>query len=166
MRRYQNRGRNNWHPAPQRAAASACQSESSADCGPLPFAVNLAQAVKQNNAFRTVLWTGTKLQLTVMCIPVGGEIGLERHPDLDQFLRVEEGQGMVRIGTCENVLEFERPICPEYACVIPAGNWHNLVNTGDCPLKLYSIYAPPQHPRGAIHRTKEEADRAEPGCSR
>ena len=133
----------------------------SRDCGPEPFVTNLEQAVRQNSTFRTVLWTGTHLQLTMMCIRVGDDIGLESHPKLDQFLRIEQGQGMVRMGCSKTKLDFERRVCAGSAILIPAGTWHNLINTGNVPLKLYSIYAPPQHPRGTVHQTKADAERAE-----
>jgi mannose-6-phosphate isomerase-like protein (cupin superfamily) len=96
-----------------------------------------------------------------MCIDVGEDIGLEIHPDLDQFLRIEQGQGLVMMGDRRNRLDFQEKVCDDYAIVIPAGKWHNLINTGNVPLKLYSIYAPPQHPRGTVHETKEDAQAAE-----
>lgn len=133
------------------------------DYGPEPFAVNIEQAAKQNKTFRTALWTGTQLQLTLMCIPAGGEIGLELHPQVDQFIRIEAGQGLVKMGGSKECLDFQRQVGDGDAFLIPAGTWHNLVNTGDCPIKLYSIYAPPQHPRGTVHRTKQDADAAEHG---
>lgn len=131
------------------------------DFGPEPFVVNIEQATEENNLFRTALWTGEHLQVTLMSIRVGEEIGLENHPRLDQFLRIEQGQGLVKMGSRENNLSFQRTVCPGYAIMIPAGTWHNLINTGNQPLKLYSIYAPPQHPHGTVHRTKADAMAAE-----
>lgn len=131
------------------------------DYGPAPFAVNIKEAAKQNNNFRTALWTGNHLQLTLMSIPVGGEIGLEIHPDLDQFIRIEEGQGLVKMGDSKDYLDFQERVYNDYAFIIPAGKWHNLINTGDEPIKLYSIYAPPQHPHGTVHVTKEDAEAEE-----
>lgn len=127
------------------------------DFGPDPFVVNIACATKQNQVFRRALWTGCNLQLTLMCIPPCGEIGLEIHPNTDQFLRLEQGQGIVRMGNCKEHLDFQKPICADDAILIPSGTWHNIINTGRAPLKLYSIYAPPHHPHGTIHRTREEA---------
>ena len=101
------------------------------------------------------------MQLTLMSINVGEDIGLEVHPNLDQFIRIEEGQGLVRMGDSRNNLNFQRRVYDDYAFIIPAGKWHNLINTGYKPLKLYSIYAPPQHPRGTVHETKEIAQAAE-----
>jgi len=133
----------------------------SSDYGPEPFVINIDEATKQNDTFRTALWTGDYLQLTLMSIPVGGEIGLEIHPDLDQFLRIEEGQGIVKMGDEKNCLDFRKKIYDDYAIIIPAGKWHNLINTGNKPIKLYSIYAPPQHPYGTVHLTKADADAEE-----
>jgi mannose-6-phosphate isomerase-like protein (cupin superfamily) len=131
------------------------------DYGPAPFAVNIEEATKHNNNFRTALWTGKHLQLTLMTINVGEDIGLEIHPDLDQFIRIEEGQGLVLMGDRRDMLDFQAYVEDDFAFIIPAGKWHNLINTGNVPIKLYSIYAPPQHPRGTVHRTKAEAEAAE-----
>jgi mannose-6-phosphate isomerase-like protein (cupin superfamily) len=136
-------------------------SNSLTDFGPEPFVVNIEEATIKNNTFRTALWTGSHLQLTLMSIDVGEDIGLEIHPDLDQFLRIEQGQGIVRMGDSKDRLDFEREVYDNFAIIIPAGKWHNLINTGNQPLKLYSIYAPPQHPFGTIHETKEIAMAAE-----
>ena len=126
------------------------------DFGPNPFVVDLMKATIYNNTFRTALWTGNNLQLTLMSIPVGEDIGLEMHPHVDQFLRIEEGQGLVQMGEHKDRLTFKQLVFNEYAIFIPAGTWHNLTNTGDKPLKLYSIYAPPNHPWGTIHQTKAD----------
>ena len=131
------------------------------DYGPEPFVVNINEATKQNNTFRTALWTGNHLQLTLMSIKVGEEIGLEIHSDLDQFIRIEEGQGLVKMGDRKDRLDFQEKVYDDFAFIIPAGKWHNLINTGKKPLKLYSIYAPPQHPRGTVHATKAIAEAAE-----
>jgi mannose-6-phosphate isomerase-like protein (cupin superfamily) len=131
------------------------------DYGPKPFVVNIEEATKQNDNYRTALWTGSHLQLTLMSIDVGEDIGLEVHPDLDQFIRIEEGQGIVKMGDSKNNLNFQRNVYDDFAFIIPAGKWHNLINTGNMPIKLYSIYAPPQHPRGTVHQTKAIAQAAE-----
>ena len=96
-----------------------------------------------------------------MSIDVGGDIGLEMHPNLDQFIRIEAGQGVVNMGQAQNNLNFQACVGQDYAFIIPAGTWHNLINTGRTPIKLYSIYAPPQHPHGTIHQTRAIADAAE-----
>lgn len=131
------------------------------DFGPRPFVVNIDRAAKLNPNYRTALWTGQHLQVTLMSIRVGGDIGLEMHPNLDQFIRVESGFGLVKMGSCKENLNIQQKVDENYAIIIPAGTWHNLMNIGNSPLKLYSIYAPPQHPFGTVHETKEIAEEAE-----
>ncbi len=126
------------------------------DYGPQPFVINIDEATKLNNNYRLALWTGCHLQLTLMSINVGEDIGLEIHPHLDQFLRVEQGQGLAMMGKERHNLDFQRCVGDGYAIIIPAGTWHNVINTGNMPLKLYSIYAPPQHPYGTVQAVKPE----------
>lgn len=126
------------------------------DYGPKPFVVNIEEATKENNNYRLALWTGCHLQLTLMSIRVGGEIGLEMHPNVDQFIRIEDGQGIIKMGDRKDKLDFQRKVSADYAILIPAGKWHNLINTGCTPLKLYSIYGPPQHPYGTVEKTAED----------
>ena len=83
------------------------------------------------------------------------------HPDVDQFLRIEQGQGVVQMGEHKKHLNFVRNVSDDDAIIIPAGKWHNLTNTGTVPLKLYSIYAPPNHPFGTVHLTKVDAEEEE-----
>ncbi len=128
------------------------------DYGPQPFVVNINEATKQNNNFRTALWTGNHLQVTLMSINPGDDIGLEIHPDTDQFIRVEQGRGLVRMGRSKDRLDFQERVSDDFAIMIPAGTWHNIINTGNIPLKVYSIYAPPHHPHGTVQRTKAEAE--------
>lgn len=127
------------------------------DYGPNPFTINIEEAALQNENFRTALWTGEYLQLTLMSINVGEDIGLEMHPATDQFIRVEQGQGLVVMGDNRENLNYRQRVFKNSIILIPAGKWHNLINTGSIPLKLYSIYAPPQHPWGTVHRTKQDA---------
>ncbi|WP_138416684.1 cupin domain-containing protein [Aquibacillus sediminis] len=131
------------------------------DYGKQPFVVNIEKATKQNKNFRTALWTGDHLQVTLMSIGVGEDIGLELHSDVDQFLRIEQGKGKVQMGDQQDQLDFEKHVEDDDAIMVPAGKWHNLTNVGDVPLKLYSIYAPPEHPFGTVHETKEIAMEAE-----
>nr|WP_242943123.1 cupin domain-containing protein [Hydrogenoanaerobacterium saccharovorans] len=131
------------------------------DYGPDPIVVNIDKATKQNNNYRTALWTGNHLQLTLMSIPPGGDIGLEVHPKVDQFIRIEDGEGLVKMGDSEQNLRFQQKVKDDYAILVPAGTWHNIINTGNKPLKLYTIYAPPQHPHGTVQETKEIAQAEE-----
>ncbi|MCL2695227.1 MAG: cupin domain-containing protein [Clostridiales bacterium] len=137
------------------------RADRATDFGPNPFVVDISKATVHNDTFRTALWTGEHLQLTLMSIPVGVDIGLEVHPDVDQFLRIDEGQGLVQMGDSRDNLTFRQPAFDDFAIFVPAGTWHNLTNTGNRPLKLYSIYAPPEHPRGTVHQTKAIAEAAE-----
>lgn len=126
------------------------------DHGPDPYVVNINKATKQNTNFRTTLWTGNYLQLTLMSINPREDIGLEIHYDVDQFIRIEEGQGYVVMGDCPDYMYFRKKVYDDSVILIPAGKWHNIINIGCTPLKLYSIYAPPEHPHGTIHRTKKD----------
>ncbi|WP_336776179.1 cupin domain-containing protein [Paenibacillus sp. MMO-58] len=123
------------------------------DYGTGPLVVNLEEATKQNRNYRTALWTGNYLQLALMSIHAGKDIGLEVHPTTDQFLRIEEGQGLVQMGNSKDHLDFQTMAYDGYAIFVPAGTWHNVINTGSTPLKLYSIYAPPHHPFGTVQET-------------
>ena len=131
------------------------------DQGPAPFVIDIERATLDNDTYRTTIWTGSHLQLTVMAIEPGHDIGLEVHDDHDQFLRVEEGIARVQMGPAEDELTFDETVGDDWAVFVPAGSWHNLTNVGDQPLKVYSIYAPPEHPHGTVHATKAEADAAE-----
>lgn len=131
------------------------------DYGGNPFVVNIEDVTEHNRIFRTALWTGEHLQVTLMSLGIGEDIGLEVHPNTDQFLRIEDGHGFVQMGNSRNNLTFERRVSEDDAIMVPAGTWHNITNTGNEPLKLYTIYAPPEHPFGTIHHTKSEAMAAE-----
>ena len=122
---------------------------------------DIERATLQNETFRTVLHTGEHVQLTVMRLAPGEDIGREVHPDLDQFLRIESGTGRVELGLTESEIEETHDASDDWAIIVPAGVWHNVVNTGDGDLKLYSLYTPPEHPDGTVHRTKADAEAAE-----
>lgn len=126
-----------------------------------PYVVDIEELTKANENYRTAEWTGTFLQMTTMVIPVGGEVGLEIHEDTDQFLRIEAGKAKVLMGTKRDNLDFEKEAEDDFAIFVPSGYWHNVVNIGDEPLKLYSIYAPPHHPVGTVHETYAAAMAAE-----
>lgn len=131
------------------------------DYGKEPFTINIEEASLQNETFRTALWTGSNLQVTVMSIDVGDDIGLEVHETGDQFIRVEEGEALVQMGDTQDNLDFETRVSDDYAIMIPEGKWHNVTNIGDTKLKVYVIYAPPEHPFGTVHETKADAMAAE-----
>ncbi len=122
---------------------------------------NVETATLDNANFRTVLFTGANVQLTVMRLGPGEEIGVEMHDHLDQFLRIEQGTARVTFGPSPEQVDEEHEVEDDWAIVVPGGVWHNVVNTGESDLKLYSLYAPPEHPPGTVHRTKADADAAE-----
>lgn len=128
------------------------------DHGKEPYVVNIEEYTKDNENFRTTIWTGSKLQVTVMTIQPGDDIGLEIHHGIDQFLRIEEGKGLCQMGDSEDNLTFEQEVEDDFAIFVPADTWHNVTNTSDKPLKLYTIYAGPDHVPGTIHETHEDAE--------
>jgi mannose-6-phosphate isomerase-like protein (cupin superfamily) len=121
----------------------------------------IEQLTVDNDTFRTVVFTGTHSQLTVMSLAPGEDIGVEVHPHLDQFLRLEQGRARVEFGMGKDSLDETQEVGADWAFIVPAGIWHNVVNVGDGEVKLYSLYSPPQHPDGTVHRTKDDAERAE-----
>ena len=127
----------------------------------LGWSANIEASTIDNDTFRTVLFTGRSLQLTVMSLPPGEEIGTEVHPGLDQFIRIEQGRAEVVMGRSEDDHSQTHHLAEDWAVIIPAGTWHNVITGGQSTLKLYSLYAPPQHPPETVHITKAEADAAE-----
>jgi mannose-6-phosphate isomerase-like protein (cupin superfamily) len=116
------------------------------------YIANIEDATKENNNFRKVLYTGTFSQLVVMSLKPGEDIGKEVHENNDQFIRIESGKGVAFIDGVET------PVEDDWAVVIPAGSEHNVTNTGDEDMKLYTIYGPAEHRDGVVHATKEEAE--------
>ena len=131
------------------------------DYGSGPLIADLTNLAKANANFRTALWTGSCMQVTLMRIKPGESIGAEMHPGTDQLIRVESGCALVQLGSSPENL----PCCKKVSCgavvLVPAGTWHNVQNPGPAPLCLSSVYAPPQHPYGTVHRTKADAQAAE-----
>ena len=127
------------------------------DVGPQPQSFDLEQATLDNPDYRAVAWSGKYLQLTLMSIPVGGDIGLEAHPETDQFLRLDGGRGRVQMGPAKDRLDFERDVEDGWAVFVPAGTWHNITNIGDEPMQLYAVYAPVHHAAGTVHHTAADA---------
>jgi mannose-6-phosphate isomerase-like protein (cupin superfamily) len=101
------------------------------DNGPKPYVVDIEKLTKANENFRIAAWTGTYFQLTLMTIPVGGDVGLEVHPETDQFLRLEQGKAKVMMGATKDQLDQEWDTEDDFAIFVPAGTWHNIVNAGD-----------------------------------
>jgi mannose-6-phosphate isomerase-like protein (cupin superfamily) len=119
------------------------------------FIGDIEDRTEGNRDFRRVLYTGPHMQLVLMSLQPGEELGEEVHENTDQFFRVEEGKGEVSIDGRETRIDSD------VAIVIPAGTRHNIRNTGHKDLKLYTLYAPPEHPHGTVHRTKASAEGAE-----
>ena len=127
------------------------------DNGKKPYMVNIQDVTAQNDNFRTAIWTGEKLQLTVMSIQPNDEAGLEVHEGIDQFIRIEEGQGICKMGSTKDNLDFERSITKGDAVLVPMNMWHNIINTGGQSLKLYTLYSGQEHEEGTIHFSREDA---------
>lgn len=114
------------------------------------YVADIEKLTVENNDFRRVLYTGKHLQLVLMTLQPGEEIGAEVHETHDQFFRIEEGDGEVRIDGASH------PIKDDDAVIVPAGARHNVINTGQTPLRLYTLYAPPEHRDGVVHKTKAD----------
>lgn len=131
------------------------------DFGKDPFVINIEDATLQNEEYRLALWTGELLQVTLMSIPPGSDIGGEIHNENDQFLRLEAGRGKVIMGESKDNISFEKEVGPDDVILIPKGLYHNVSTVGDEPMKIYSIYGPAHHDHGTLHETKEAAMEAE-----
>ena len=127
------------------------------DVGPQPQSFDLESATKDNAEYRSVAWSGRYLQVTLMSIPVGGDVGLEAHPDTDQFLRLDTGHGRVQMGAAKDALTFEKDVSDGWCVLVPAGTWHNITNTGTTPMQLYTVYAPAHHRPDAVQATAAAA---------
>lgn len=113
---------------------------------------NIEKRTKENDDFRRVLYTGKHIQLVLMTLQPGEDIGEEVHDDIDQFFRIEQGEGTVEIDGVAHEVEDDDAI------IVPAGARHNVINSGKKPLKLYTLYAPPEHRDGVVQATKAEAE--------
>ncbi|HVL29709.1 MAG TPA: cupin domain-containing protein [Sphingomicrobium sp.] len=116
------------------------------------FCEDIEKLTEENQDFRRVLYTGKNLQLVLMTLQAGEEIGAEVHEDRDQFFRIEQGSGVIDIDGIENTVHGD------IAVIVPAGARHNVRNTGNEPLQFYTIYAPPEHKDGIVQATKAEAE--------
>ena len=127
------------------------------DLGKKPWVTNIEDDTLKNENFRTTKWTGEFFQMTLMSLDKEEEVGLEVHQDVDQFIRIEQGKARVIMGESKDDLNQEWLAEDDFAIFIPAGFWHNIINVGNEELKLYSIYAKPEHPKGTVHKTYDEA---------
>lgn len=127
------------------------------DYGPDPFVVNIDRAAELNTKYRTTLWTGNDLQLLLTAIPVNSDRGVQMHPSADEYTRVESGEALIQMGSDKGSLTYQARMNGNYAVVIPAGTWHNFINIGDVPLKMFSIFSNPIVPYGTDEETMEIA---------
>lgn len=130
------------------------------DNGPDPNAFDIETATVENAAYRHVAWTGKHLQVTLMSIEPGDSIGLEVHKGTDQFLRIDQGKGVAKMGPTKDDLT-ETEVSDGWSIQVPEGTWHDVENTGDEPLRLYAIYAPTHHAQGIVQETAEQAEEDE-----
>lgn len=128
------------------------------DVGPKPNAFDLEGETRANSNYRTVAWTGKYLQVTLMSIPPGESIGLETHHDTDQFLRLDAGRGRCTMGPAKDNLDFQQEVEDGWCITVPAGTWHDVINTGDEDMRLYAIYSPVHHAAGRVHATAKDAE--------
>lgn len=128
------------------------------DYGPLPFAENLHDAALANDNYRTTLWTGEHVQITLMAIPAGGgDIGMEKHHDNDQIIYMFSGVGRVKMGKDKNKLTVDKEVHAGDVVIIPDDTWHNVINAGDETMKVFSVYSPVKHAKGTNETTKADA---------
>jgi mannose-6-phosphate isomerase-like protein (cupin superfamily) len=124
------------------------------DIGPRPQAFDLEAETLENSQYRTVAWSGTYLQVTLMSIPVNGDIGLEMHGETDQFIRLDRGRGRAQMGPSKAELTFDEEVTDGWCVLVPAGSWHNVTNIGDEPMQVYTVYAPQHHQPGKVQQTQ------------
>lgn len=127
------------------------------DPGAKPLVLDIAKATLQTRVFRDVIWTGEHLQVVLMNIEPGANIGLEVHPKNDQFIRLESGKGRVQIGPSKHNLHIDQIVEDDWSVMVPAGTWHDITNIGTKPMKLYTVYGPADHARNTVHNTKADA---------
>ena len=131
------------------------------DYGNEPYISNITSGCCENPYYRRILWTGEHLQVAFMSIPVGDEVGLEKHEENDQFIRVESGCAQVFMGSSAENLNIQKRINNNFSVMVPSGTWHNIKNIGSTPLKLYTVYAPSHHKKGTVHETRRIAEQEE-----
>ena len=118
------------------------------DIGPQPQSFDIERETKENTNYRSVAWSGRYLQVTLVSIPLGGDVGLEAHPETDPFLRLDAGSGRVRMGPAKDKLTFEKNVSNGWCVLVPAGTWHNITNIGTKPMQVYAICSPAHHKPG------------------
>lgn len=127
------------------------------DMGEKPWVLDIEAATLANDNYRVAHWSGKQLQLVFMSLKPGEIIDLERHEDHDQFLRIEKGEARVFMGETADHLSFDKKVSDNWAILVPAGFWHKIENTGSTELKIYTLYGPPEHAKGKINKTYQDA---------
>ncbi len=127
------------------------------DKGKEPWVMDIEASTIGNPHYRSARWTGESMQMVLMSLKPGEIIDLEIHDETDQFLRIEQGEAQVLMGRDKDDLSYEKTVSDDWAIFVPAGYYHQLINTGSTDLKLYTIYAPAEHPKGVLNKTYEEA---------
>jgi mannose-6-phosphate isomerase-like protein (cupin superfamily) len=145
-------------PAILRRSVMGSTADRIKDIGPQPQSFDIERATKENTNYRSVAWSGRYLQVTLMSIPAGGDIGLEAHPETDQFLRLDAGSGRVQMGAAKDKLTFEKEVSDGWCVLVPAGTWHNITNIGATPMQVYAIYAPAHHTPDKVQATAAAAE--------
>jgi mannose-6-phosphate isomerase-like protein (cupin superfamily) len=130
------------------------------DMGKEPWVLNVEEATKSNEHYQVANWTGEYLQLVFMSLKPGEIIELEVHKTHDQFIRIEEGEAIVKMGKTKENLDFNERVSDDWAILVPANYWHTIENTGDEDLKIYTIYGPAEHEKGSMNKTFEDAQKA------
>jgi mannose-6-phosphate isomerase-like protein (cupin superfamily) len=140
--------------------ANGMTSDQAEEEGGEPWVLDIEEATVGNDLYRSEQWTGKYMQMVLMSVKPGEEIDLEVHEGHDQFIRIEQGEGRVLMGKTREDLSFDEEVRDDFAIFIPAGYYHNVKNTGQEDLKVYTIYSPKEHEKGTVHRTYEEAREA------
>jgi mannose-6-phosphate isomerase-like protein (cupin superfamily) len=131
------------------------------DHGNKPYVFNACELARQNRNYRTTIWTGVHMQLTLMCIPAGTDTGIEMHNNFDQLIRIESGMGKIEMGGSRSELSQKADLNACTTVIIPKGTYHRIISTGNQPLRLLSVYAPPAHKYGTVDRTKDDESKKE-----
>lgn len=129
------------------------------DKGKEPWVMNIEESTIENPHYRIAEWTGESLQMVLMSLKPGEVIVLERHDQVDQFIRIEQGEAQVLMGKDKKELSYEKTVSDDWAIFVPAGFYHKITNSGNNDLKLYTIYAPAVHPKGVLNKTFKEAEK-------
>jgi mannose-6-phosphate isomerase-like protein (cupin superfamily) len=145
------------HPFIGGSGKAAADRHDHEDMGKKPWVLDIEEATVENSNYRIAKWSGEYMQMVLMSLKPGEIIDLEIHEDHDQFIRIEQGEARVLMGRSEDKLDYDEKVSDDWAIFIPAGYWHKVENTGKSDLKLYTIYAPGEHPEGTIHKTYKEA---------